>query len=78
MKIYQKNGRFLKRFLQRVKKQGHFHLIGTINENSLICIAEGYATGAIWHEATSHPTGIVAFDSGNLFSVTQAIRTRYL
>lgn len=74
--IYQENGRFLKRFLQGGKKQGHFHLIGTINENSLICIAEGYATGASWHEATSHPA-VIAFDSGNLFSVTQAIRARY-
>ena len=74
--IYQENGRFLKRFLQGGKKQGYFHLMGTINENSLICIAEGYATGASWHEATFHPT-VIAFDSGNLFSVTQAIRARY-
>lgn len=74
--IYQENGRFLKRFLQGGKKQGYFHLMGTIDENSLICIAEGYATGASWHEATFHPT-VIAFDSGNLFSVTQAIRARY-
>ncbi|KIA77552.1 hypothetical protein DB43_GE00330 [Parachlamydia acanthamoebae] len=74
--IYQENGKFLKRFLPGGEKQGHFHLIGQIHEESLICIAEGYATGASWHEATSHPT-VIAFDSGNLFSVTQAIRSRY-
>ena len=60
--LYQENGRFLKRFLQGGKKQGHFHLIGTINENCLICITEGYATGASWHQATFHPI-VVAFDS---------------
>lgn len=74
--IYQKDGKFEKRFLSGGEKQNHFHQIGEIHEDSLICIAEGYATGASWHDATLHPT-LIAFDSGNLLSVTQVIRSRY-
>lgn len=74
--IYQQEGKFVKRFLSGGEKKGHFHQIGKIREDSLICIAEGYATGASWHEATSLPT-LIAFDSGNLLSVVQAIRLRY-
>jgi putative DNA primase/helicase len=74
--IYQEGGKFEKRFLSGGEKQSHFHQIGKIREDSLICIAEGYATGANWHEATSHPT-LIAFDSGNLLSVTQVMRSRY-
>lgn len=74
--IYQESGKFEKRFLAGGEKQGHFHLIGEIHEESLICISEGYATGASWHEATLYPT-IIAFDSGNLSAVTQAIQSRY-
>jgi putative DNA primase/helicase len=74
--IYSESEKFLKRFLSGGEKVGHFHQIGEIHADSLICIAEGYATGASWHEATSHPT-LIAFDSGNLFSVAQAVRSRY-
>ena len=74
--IYQENSKFEKRFLAGGEKQSHFHLIGKIHEDSLICISEGYATGASWHEATLCPT-IVAFDSGNLFAVTKAVKSHY-
>lgn len=70
--IYQQEGKFVKRFLSGGEKKGHFHQIGDIREGSLICIAEGYATGASWHEATSLPTLIAFdyFDSGNLLDVS--------
>ena len=75
--IYQENGKFLKRFLTGGERRGCFHLIGEIQADSLICVAEGYATGASWHEATLFPT-VIAFDSGNLSAVIQALRSRYL
>lgn len=74
--IYQKEGKFLKRFLTGGEKRGCFHLIGEIQPDSLICVAEGYATGASWHEATLFST-VIAFDSGNLSAVIQALRSRY-
>jgi putative DNA primase/helicase len=74
--IYQEDGKFLKRFLTGGEKRGCFHLIGEIQQDSLICVVEGYATGASWHEATLCPT-LIAFDSGNLSAVVQALRSRY-
>lgn len=39
-------------------------------------ICEGYATGASIHEATGHAVA-VAFDSGNLKPVAEALRRKY-
>ena len=44
--------------------------------NQIVCIAEGYATGASIYEATGHTT-IVAFQSGNIDKVGIAIRSKY-
>ena len=63
-----------KRFLTGGRTSGRFHLIGEIGK--LVCIAEGYATGATAHQATGH-TVAVAFDCGNLPTVARAIRERY-
>ena len=63
-----------KRFLNGGKKKGCFFLIGTLTENAFIC--EGYATGATVYECTGEPV-VVAFDSGNLKSVVQAIHEKY-
>lgn len=74
--IYQEDGKFLKRFLTGGEKRGCFHLIGKIEPGSLICVAEGYVTGASWHEAVLFPT-VIAFDSDNLAAVVEVFRSRY-
>ena len=63
-----------KRFLNGGKKKGCYFLIGTLAENAFVC--EGYATGATVYECTGEPV-VVAFDSGNLKSVVQAIHEKY-
>ena len=60
-----------KRFLPGGEKGGY--LIGKIESDKPVCIAEGFATGASIHEATSYPA-IVAFDAGNLRKMAEAIR----
>lgn len=55
-------------------KQGHFHLIGM--PQHIVLVAEGYATGASVHEATSLPVAI-AFDAGNILPVCRALRAKY-
>ena len=42
----------------------------------MICIAEGYATGASIFEATGHAVA-VAFDAGNLLPVAEALRSKF-
>ena len=63
-----------KRFLNGGRKKGCYFLIGTLAENAFIC--EGYATGATIYECTGEPV-VVAFDSGNLKPVAQALRKKY-
>lgn len=63
-----------KQFLAGGRKRGSYHLIG--EPQVVVCIAEGYATGATIHELTGYPV-VVAFDAGNLESVAQSIRTQY-
>lgn len=57
-------------------KKGNFHLIGLIEAQSTIFIAEGYATAASIHQATNSPA-IVAFDCGNLMSVVHNLKEKY-
>ncbi len=64
-----------KRFLSDGRKSGCYFAIG--HPRGSICIAEGYATAASIHEATSLPVA-VAFDAGNLLSVAQTLRTKFL
>lgn len=60
-----------KRFLPGGEKGGY--LIGKIESDKPVCIAEGFATGASIHEATGYPV-VVAFDAGNLRKMAEAIR----
>lgn len=54
-----------------------FYIIGEILvTNQIVCIAEGYATGASIYEATGHTT-VIAFQSGNIDKVGIAIRSKY-
>lgn len=65
-----------KRFLSGGKKKGGHFILGTLDDAQRAFICEGYATGAAIYECTNIPT-IVAFDSGNLNPVAQAIRNKY-
>lgn len=68
-----------KAFATGIEKRGNFHLINEQEKDlssSEIQICEGYATGASLHEATGLPV-VVAFDSGNLLPVAEAIREKY-
>jgi putative DNA primase/helicase len=60
-----------KRFLKGGRVAGLHFLIGVAGK--VVCIAEGYATGASIHAATGH-TVAVAFNAGNLRPVAAAIR----
>ncbi|QDH70861.1 DUF5906 domain-containing protein [Marilutibacter alkalisoli] len=55
-------------------KKGHYHLIGS--PQSVVLVAEGYATAATLHMATGYPVA-VAFDAGNLWPVAAALHKRY-
>lgn len=57
-------------------KTGNYHLLGKINDDVTIFVAEGYATAYSVHEATGSPV-VVAFDCGNLDSVIDNLRTKY-
>lgn len=57
-------------------KRGNFHLIGEINDNKPIYIAEGYATAASIYEALDMPV-VVAFDCGNIDPVLGTLKRKY-
>jgi putative DNA primase/helicase len=57
-------------------KQGNYHQIGEIKANSLIYVAEGYATGSSVYEASGWPT-IVAFDCHNIDPVVKNLKKLY-
>lgn len=63
-----------KKFMPGGRVRGCFYLIG-VPEN-VLCIAEGFATGASVHEATGHAVA-VAFNAGNLLPVAIALRSKY-
>ncbi|MCL6246503.1 toprim domain-containing protein [Acinetobacter sp. ANC 4945] len=63
-----------KPFLPGGRVSACFYMIGqVIQQDQIICIAEGYATGASIYEATGHVT-VVAFNSGNIDKVGKEIR----
>lgn len=63
-----------KRFLSGGRKKGCYFLMGNPLES--LCIAEGYATAASIYDDTGIATA-VAFDAGNLMSVTLALRAKF-
>jgi putative DNA primase/helicase len=65
-----------KRFLSGGRVAGCSFSIGSTQDAAALCIAEGFATGATIHEATGHPVA-VAFNTGNLKAVTQALHERF-
>lgn len=70
-----------KSFFYNQRKTGLMHVIGDIGTvhargEAVICICEGYATGASIHMAMQLPV-IVAFDAGNLMPVAMAARALF-
>ena len=63
-----------KRYLTGGRKEAGYFGIG--KPEGVLCIAEGFATGASIHEATGYAVA-VAFDCGNLFPVAKALRVRF-
>ncbi len=69
-----------KRFLKDAAVRGHYFRIGATGAAGegpeIVCVAEGFATGASIREATGYPVA-VAFHAGNLAAVAKAIRDEY-
>lgn len=65
-----------KRFLSGGRTKGCFFFIGETTNPDTIYACEGWATGSTIHEVTNKPV-VVAFNSGNLLSVTQTIKKKY-
>lgn len=63
-----------KSFPRHGQKSDCFHFIGDQTcEQGVLCIAEGYATGASVYMATGYPC-VVAFDAGNIVRVSKIMR----
>jgi putative DNA primase/helicase len=65
-----------KRFLTGGRVAGCYFSIGNVKGAAVLCVAEGFATGASIHEATGYPVA-VAFNAGNLTATAQAMRARF-
>ena len=62
-----------KLFSKGGRKQGTYAVLGDLDPNAPVVIAEGFATAATVREVTGF-TVVAAFDSGNLVAVARAIR----
>ena len=58
------------------RRTGCYYAIGRPQGAAVLCIAEGFATGASIHEATGLPVAI-AFNAGNLEPVAKALRKKF-
>lgn len=65
-----------KRFLSGGRVAGCYFSIGSTKGAEVLCIAQGFATGATICEATGYPVA-VAFNAGNLLAVAKAMREKF-
>lgn len=72
LQFIQGNGE--KRFLTDGAVVGGYYAIG--KPDGVLCVVEGFATGASVHEATGHAVA-VGFNAGNLRHVAKALRAKY-
>ena len=71
----QANG--FKKFHAGGKTKGtYFTIGGKPLEDGILCICEGYATGASIYEATGYPV-VITFTAGNLLLVAQSMRKKF-
>lgn len=64
----------VKRYLSGGRKSGCYFGIG--KPDGVLCIVEGFATGASIHEATGYAVAL-AFDAGNLLLAAKALREKF-
>ncbi|WP_257252742.1 MULTISPECIES: toprim domain-containing protein [unclassified Endozoicomonas] len=65
-----------KRFLPKGRIKGGCHLIGSLGR--ILCIAEGYATGASFYEFSKKRLPVaIAFNAGNLKAVAMAFKKKF-
>jgi putative DNA primase/helicase len=64
-----------KRFLADGRITGCYFSIGSAKGATVLCIAEGFATGATIQEVTGYPVA-VAFNAGNLEAVAKTMRAK--
>ena len=62
-----------KRFLSGGRKSGMLHWLGDPMGAPVLCLVEGYATGASVHAASALPVA-VCFDAGNLVTVVKELQ----
>jgi putative DNA primase/helicase len=65
-----------KKFLTGGRVSDCYYSIGNLAGSPVICVVEGFATGASIHEATQHPVA-VAFNASNLEAVARALREKF-
>lgn len=65
-----------KKFLTGTAKAGGCHILGDLDGDGPVALAEGYATAASVHMAMGWPV-VVCFDAGNLLAVACDLRERY-
>ncbi len=58
------------------RRTGCYFAIGSLKDAAVLCITEGFATGASIHEATGLPVA-VAFNAGNLEPVAKVLRKKF-
>lgn len=63
-------------FLTGGRTGGCYFSMGNLKDATVLCIAEGVATGATIHAATGYPVA-VAFTAGNLLAVSQVMREKF-
>jgi len=63
-----------KMYLKGGRKKGCYYPIG--KPNGVMCLTEGFATGATVHEATEHAVA-VCFGKGNIQPVAEALSRKY-
>ncbi|OIQ83195.1 DNA primase TraC [mine drainage metagenome] len=65
-----------KKYLPGGKVKGGYFSIGKGKPDGVICVCEGFATGASINESTGYAVA-VAFDCGNLLSVARVMRAKF-
>ncbi len=62
-----------KKFMPRGPTKGGYFALGDIESATVVCIAEGFATGASVHEATNLPV-VIGFNCKNIIEVAKSVR----
>lgn len=75
-RIYEKDGKFEKRYSSGLDKKGSFCPLVKFENPDVIYIAEGYSTAKSIHEAVRKPT-VCVWDCGNIMPAVAMIKAMY-